>query len=83
MGPGSISLNSQNRTSNMSNGVSWEHDSPFLDVDYEERCPLGTPSLKHLAMKQALRDQRSLSQSHFSCVPWIIAKELWDYLSRR
>lgn len=64
-------------------GVSWEYESPFLEVDYEERHPLGAPSLKHLAMKQTLRDQRSLSQSHFFDVPWLIAKELWDYLSRR
>jgi hypothetical protein len=64
-------------------GITWEHESPFLEVDYEERHPLGAPSLKHLAMKQTLRDQRSLSQSHFVDVPWLIAKEIWDYLSRR
>ncbi|CRG85311.1 hypothetical protein PISL3812_02410 [Talaromyces islandicus] len=63
-------------------GISWEYESPFLEVDYEERCPIGAPSLKHLAMKQTLRDQRNLSQSLFFQVPWLIAKELWDYLRR-
>lgn len=64
-------------------GSTWEYESPYLEVDYEERRPLGAPTLKHLAMKQTLRDQRSLSQSHFVNVPWLIAKEVWDYLSRR
>lgn len=66
-----------------SNGPSWVHESPFLHVDYEERSPLGAPTLRHLATKQTLRDQRNLTPSHFVNVPWSIARHLWDYLSRR
>ncbi|KAL1988178.1 hypothetical protein VTN96DRAFT_708 [Rasamsonia emersonii] len=64
------------------NGPSWVHESPFLHVDYEERSPLGAPTLRHLATKQTLRDQRNLTPSHFVNVPWSIARHLWDYLSR-
>ncbi|KAL1968921.1 hypothetical protein VTN77DRAFT_1282 [Rasamsonia byssochlamydoides] len=65
-----------------SSGPSWVHESPFLHVDYEERSPSGVPTLKHLATKQTLRDQRKLTPSHFVNVPWPIARHLWDYLGR-
>jgi hypothetical protein len=41
---------------------------------------LGAPTLKQLAMKQMLSDQRNLTPALFSNVPWRIASHLWDYL---
>lgn len=64
-------------------GIAWEHESPFLEVDYEERNAFGVPPLKHLAIKKILSDQRNLDQEHFRHVPWPIAEELWQYLTRR
>jgi hypothetical protein len=65
------------------NGVSWVHESPFLNVDYELRNPFGAPSLKHLATKKILSDQRNLHSSHFANIPWAIARALWKYLQNR
>jgi hypothetical protein len=63
-------------------GISWVHETPFLNVDYEERRPFGAPTLKHLATKKTLRDQRNLNLSHFVNIPWAIAKPLWEYLTK-
>lgn len=63
--------------------IAWEIDSPFLDVDYEEPTAFGVSSLKHLATKKVLSDQRNIDQSHFRHIPWPIAEELWQYLTRR
>jgi hypothetical protein len=65
------------------NGIAWETESPFLDVDYEARNALGVPTLKHLATKKILSDQRNLEPEHFRHVPWPIAEQLWQYLTRR
>lgn len=64
-------------------GIAWETESPFLDVDYEVHNDLGVSSLKHLATKKLLSDQRNLELAHFRHVPWPIAEELWQYLCRR
>lgn len=64
-------------------GVAWETESPFLDIDYEERADRGVPSLKHLATKKLLSDQRNLQREHFRYVAWPIAEQLWLYLTRR
>jgi hypothetical protein len=66
-----------------SSGPSWVHESPFLKIDYTPRSLSGVPTLRHLAKKQALRDQRNLTPSHFVNIPWSIAKQLWDYLCMR
>ncbi|OKL59139.1 hypothetical protein UA08_05610 [Talaromyces atroroseus] len=63
-------------------GIAWEIESPFLDVDYEARDALGVPSLKHLATKKILSDQRNLELEHFRHIPWPIAEQLWQYLTR-
>ncbi|KAE8556550.1 hypothetical protein EYB25_001251 [Talaromyces marneffei] len=63
-------------------GIAWETESPFLDVDYEAPNAFGVSTLKHLATKKILSDQRNLDQSHFRHIPWPIAEELWQYLTR-
>ncbi|EED23869.1 conserved hypothetical protein [Talaromyces stipitatus ATCC 10500] len=62
--------------------IAWETESPFLDVDYEAWNTYGVSTLKHLATKRALSDQRNLDQGHFRHIPWPIAEELWQYLTR-
>lgn len=64
-------------------GPSWVHESPFLPIGWEEGSPFGAPSLKHLAMRKTLRDQRNLTPELFANVPWHIASYLWECLGRR
>jgi hypothetical protein len=66
-----------------STGPSWVHESPFLHLDFTTDSTLGVPTLKHLAMKHALRDQRRLTPAHFENVPWRVASYLWDSLCAR
>ncbi|PGG95899.1 hypothetical protein GX51_08078 [Blastomyces parvus] len=61
-------------------GPSWSHESPFLPTGWEECSPCGANSLKHMAMRKALLDQRPLTALHFSNIPWELAKYLWDCL---
>ncbi|KAL2001620.1 hypothetical protein VTN02DRAFT_1529 [Thermoascus thermophilus] len=63
-------------------GPSWVHESPFLPIGWEEGSRLGAPSLKHLAMRKTLRDQRNLTPELFANVPWHIASYLWECLGR-
>ena len=37
-------------------------------------------SLKYLAMRRLLSDQRLLDKETFRAVPWILASEVWDCL---
>lgn len=64
------------------NGPSWVHESPYLPHGWEELSAKGAPSLKHIAMKKVLDDQRVLSASLFGMLPWHIASYLWDCLGR-
>jgi hypothetical protein len=68
---------------NLANGPSWVHENPFLDIDYQERDNHGSVTLRHLATKMLLRDQRLLNPSLFEGVPWPIAYDLWSYLCDR
>ena len=64
-----------------SNGPSWVHESPFLPQSrLNNRSSLGAPTLKHLAVKRMLSDQRDLTPALFSNVPWRLASYLWDFL---
>lgn len=42
----------------------------------------GVPSLRYLAMRQTLADQRYLRPELFKDVPWFMAEEMWDCLGR-
>lgn len=64
-------------------GVIWILESPYCRVDFTERPSAGAPSLKHLALKRTLYDQRLLTKEHFESIPWPIAKEMWEYLKKR
>ncbi|EFQ97621.1 CBS domain-containing protein [Nannizzia gypsea CBS 118893] len=63
-------------------GYEWAHESPFLPAGWEAYGPVGAHSLKHMAMRAVLSDQRTLSFSHFQGIPWLIAKYLWECLER-
>ncbi|KAJ6096136.1 hypothetical protein N7486_006882 [Penicillium sp. IBT 16267x] len=65
-----------------SRGPHWNHESPFLPVDWETTQEQGAPSLKHAAMKRVLRDQSALKIEMFEHVPWLIAEHLWDNLDK-
>ncbi|KAK2763815.1 hypothetical protein FQN54_009433 [Arachnomyces sp. PD_36] len=62
--------------------ASWVIESPFLPVGWEEGSAVGTSSLKHMAMRQCLLDQRRLTADHFAKVPWHLALYLWEALGR-
>lgn len=64
-------------------GVIWTLESPYCRVDFTERPSAGAVTLKHLALKRALYDQRLLTKEHFASIPWPIAKETWEYLKKR
>ncbi|RJE24563.1 hypothetical protein PHISCL_03094 [Aspergillus sclerotialis] len=66
----------------LSRGTSWVHESPYLPLGWEETNEIGSPSLKHSAMKRVLSDQRALTPEIFAAVPWHIANYLWDCLGR-
>ncbi|EEH17276.1 hypothetical protein PABG_07437 [Paracoccidioides brasiliensis Pb03] len=63
-------------------GPSWSHESPFLPPGWEEGSPCGANTLKHMAMRKTLLDQRPLTAGHFADCPWELAKYLWDCLGR-
>ncbi|KAK2839198.1 hypothetical protein FQN49_006377 [Arthroderma sp. PD_2] len=63
-------------------GFSWVHESPLLPEGWEAHSRVGAHSLKHMAMRSVLADQRTLSPLHFEGVPWSIAKYLWDCVRR-
>ncbi|OAX85239.1 hypothetical protein ACJ72_00399 [Emergomyces africanus] len=63
-------------------GPSWSHESPHLPPGWEEGSPRGANSLKHMAMRKTLSDQRRLTALHFSHFPWELSKYLWDCLGR-
>ncbi|PGH30248.1 hypothetical protein GX50_07006 [[Emmonsia] crescens] len=63
-------------------GPSWCHESPYLPPGWEEGSPCGANSLKHMAMRKTLLDQRPLTALHFSHFPWELSKYLWDCLGR-
>ncbi|KAK2744403.1 hypothetical protein FQN57_004300 [Myotisia sp. PD_48] len=65
-------------------GSQWILDSPFLPPGWEAMSMKGAHSLKHMAMRGLLSDQRGLTVNHFMETPWPLAKYLWDYeYSRR
>ncbi|KAM5440377.1 hypothetical protein McanMca71_003858 [Microsporum canis] len=63
-------------------GFAWVHESPFLPRGWEAHSPVGAHSLKHMAMRAVLADQRSLTSMHFKGVPWSIAEYLWGCIRR-
>ncbi|EZF69176.1 hypothetical protein H105_08322 [Trichophyton soudanense CBS 452.61] len=63
-------------------GFAWVHDSPLLPAGWEAYSPVGAHSLKHMAMRAVLSDQRTLSTAHFKGVPWSIARYLWECVCR-
>ncbi|KAK2743584.1 hypothetical protein FQN55_007182 [Onygenales sp. PD_40] len=63
-------------------GAAWAHESPYLPPGWEEGSPVGANSLKHMAMRKTLLDQRPLTAAHFASVPWELANYLWDCLGR-
>lgn len=68
----------------LSRGPSWVHESPYLTIGWEDtNDEMGSPSLKHSAMKRILSDQRVLTPELFATIPWHIAEYLWDCLGRR
>lgn len=64
-------------------GFAWVHESPLLPAGWEAYSPVGAHSLKHMAMRAVLSDQRTLSTAHFKGVPWSVARYLWDCVCRR
>ncbi|KAL4808487.1 hypothetical protein BDV18DRAFT_158576 [Aspergillus unguis] len=66
----------------LSNGATWVHESPYMPLGWEETSPNEASPLRHLAMRKLLSDQRSLSPSLFTNVPWGIARDIWDMLGR-
>lgn len=64
-------------------GFAWVHESPLLPAGWEAYSPVGAHSLKHMAMRAVLADQRTLSTAHFKGVPWSIALYLWVCICRR
>ncbi|EGD97117.1 hypothetical protein TESG_04534 [Trichophyton tonsurans CBS 112818] len=56
-------------------GFAWVHDSPLLPAGWEAYSPVGAHSLKHMAMRAVLSDQRTLSTAHFKGVPWSVASK--------
>ncbi|KAL4896500.1 hypothetical protein BDV59DRAFT_170801 [Aspergillus ambiguus] len=64
------------------NGPSWVHETPYLPPGWEECSPQGASSLRHIAMRRVLSDQRVLTASLFETVPWRIASYLWDCLGQ-
>ncbi|OJJ47518.1 hypothetical protein ASPZODRAFT_52551, partial [Penicilliopsis zonata CBS 506.65] len=62
------------------NGPSWVHESPFLTTGWEDISLSGSASLKHMAMRKTLSDQRNLNAKLFEHVPWRIAEYLWGCL---
>ncbi|KAJ5648045.1 hypothetical protein N7490_004417 [Penicillium lividum] len=71
---------SEGPQNDFSRGPHWNHESPFLPVDWETTQKRGAPSLKHAAMKRVLRDQSELRSEMFADIPWIIAEYLWQCL---
>ncbi|KAF3491007.1 CBS domain-containing protein [Arthroderma uncinatum] len=63
-------------------GSSWVHESPLLPKGWEAHSQTGAHSLKHMAMRAVLADQRTLTPLHFEDVPWSTAKYLWECVSR-
>ncbi|KAJ5948619.1 hypothetical protein N7454_001926 [Penicillium verhagenii] len=79
---GTIHHYSEGPQNNFSRGPHWNHESPFLPVDWETTQELGAPSLKHAAMKAVLYDQSELKPEMFEHVPWLIAEYLWRCLEK-
>ncbi|PGH14000.1 hypothetical protein AJ79_03269 [Helicocarpus griseus UAMH5409] len=63
-------------------GPSWTHESPYLPPGWEEGSLHGANSLKHMAMRKTLMDQRPLTAGHFVHFPWELTQYLWDCLGR-
>ncbi|KAI2088700.1 hypothetical protein LOZ36_002133 [Ophidiomyces ophidiicola] len=57
-------------------GPAWTHESPFLIWPQAAFPSQGVNSLKTIAAKQVLADQRQLTIEHFAQVPWSFAKYL-------
>ncbi|KAL4936519.1 hypothetical protein BDV06DRAFT_233334 [Aspergillus oleicola] len=64
------------------NGPAWVHESPYMPIGWEEGSPFEAAPLRHLAMKKLLADQRNLTSSLFTNVPWNLASDCWDCLGR-
>lgn len=77
-----VSLYSPGPQSDFGKGPHWLHESPFLPVLWEQTQDIGSPSLKHAAMKRVLSDQSLLKPELFAQVPWHIAEYLWECLGQ-
>ncbi|KAI5303796.1 hypothetical protein KEM56_007179 [Ascosphaera pollenicola] len=60
----------------------WAHERPFLPVGWGEGSEYGANSLKHMAMRLALADQRRLRPAHFKAMSWPLAHYLWINLGQ-
>ncbi|KAL1961215.1 hypothetical protein VTO42DRAFT_3161 [Malbranchea cinnamomea] len=61
-------------------GPAWAHESPFLPSKCTKPSGKDAPSLKNMAMRALLADQRRLSVAHLESLTWPLAKYLWKYL---
>ena len=77
-----IFLTSEGPQHNFKKGPQWMHESPYLPPDWETTSPVGTSSLKHIAMRVFLSDQSLLSPEHFATIPWHIARYIWESMHR-
>jgi hypothetical protein len=66
----------------LSNGPAWVHESPYLPRGFEEGSVFEASPLRHIAMRKLLLDQRNLTPSLFTNVPWSIASDIWAFLGR-
>jgi hypothetical protein len=63
-------------------GAHWYHECPFLPCDWETTNAVGAGTLKHAAMRRFMLDQSSLRPEHFECIPFYLAKYLWECMYR-
>ncbi|KAJ5157372.1 uncharacterized protein N7482_008472 [Penicillium canariense] len=79
----SIIFESPSAQHDFSRGPHWYHESPFLPLGGNEEKKAGASSLKDTATRCLFMDQSAVKPELFENIPWMIARELWEYLSRR
>ncbi|KAJ5085426.1 hypothetical protein N7532_010197 [Penicillium argentinense] len=73
---------SREPSSTFNRGPHWYHESPWLPLGHDalSNNALGSRSLKQTALLKTLHDQSLLDPASFKNVPWLLAKEIWDFL---
>ncbi|KAI5288081.1 hypothetical protein KEM54_005489 [Ascosphaera aggregata] len=63
-------------------GRSWAHERPILPIGWGEEGSggAGANSLKYIAMRHVLADQRRVTRAHVEAMGWPLAKYLWEKL---